>query len=129
MMLHKYDGCRCLVIRDLRIEFLIGILDEERQKPQPVVLNIAVFVPENGPATSTDINDYVSYAVIVDDIKALAQSDRHIPLVENLAEEIATLVLKDQRANRVVVDITKPNIIPEATGVGVIIERTRNGCV
>lgn len=128
-MLHKYDGCRCLVIRDLRIEFLIGILDEERQKPQPVVLNIAVFVPENGPATSTDINDYVSYAVIVDDIKALAQSDRHIPLVENLAEEIATLVLKDQRANRVVVDITKPNIIPEATGVGVIIERTRNGCV
>ena len=128
-MLHKYDGCRCLVIRDLRIEFLIGILDEERQKPQPVVLNIAVFVPENGPATSTDINDYVSYAVIVDDIKALAQSDRHIPLVENLAEEIAALVLKDQRANRVVVDITKPNIIPEATGVGVIIERTRNGCV
>jgi len=119
------ESCRCLVIRDLRLDFLIGILEEEKRSPQPVVINLRAFVPESGPATSFDIADYVSYSDIIDGITALALSARHIPLVENLAEEVATIVLRDQRVKRVIVEIMKPEIIAQAAGVGVVIERTR----
>ncbi len=119
----QLQGCRCVVVRDLTLEFSIGILDEEKKRPQPVVINLQIFVPESGRATSTDIADYVSYADVVDGIKAIASSRRHILLLETLAEEIASLVLRDKRVKRVIVDLSKPQIIPEAGGVGVIIER------
>ncbi len=121
------DGRICVSIRDLQIDFLIGILEHEKLEPQRVRLNVAVFVPDAGPHDSTDIADYVSYADVVDGIKALAASGRHIPLVENLAEEIARLVLADRRVERVIVDVRKPDIIPEAGSVGVTIERRRPG--
>ena len=121
------EGEMCLSIRDLEIEFLIGILEHEKRRPQRVRLNISVVVPDSGSHESTDVADYVSYADVIEKIRALAASGRHIPLVENLAEEVAELVLEDARVSRVVVDIQKPDIVPEAGGVGVTIERRRSG--
>lgn len=117
------DGEMCLSIRDLEIDFLIGILEHERRHKQRVRLNIAVLVPDSGKHESTDVVDYVSYADVIDKIKALAASGRHIPLVENLAEEVAGLLLEDGRVARVIVDVQKPDIISEAGGVGITIER------
>lgn len=119
------DGRLCISIRDLEVDFRIGILEHEKRAPQRVRLNVAAFVPDAGPHDSTEIADYVSYADVVDGIKALAASGRHIPLVENLAEEIARLVLADARVERVIVEVQKPDIIPEAGSVGVTIERGR----
>ncbi len=119
------DGRIRVCIRDLEIDFRIGILEHEKREPQRVRLNVDAFVADAGPHDSTDIADYVSYAELVDGIKALAASGRRIPLVENLAEEIARLVLADRRVERVIVDVRKPDIIPEAGSVGVTIERRR----
>lgn len=118
-------GRLCVFVRDLELDVLIGILAHERRAPQRVRLNVAAFVADPGPHDSTDIADYVSYADIVDGIKTLAASGRHIPLVENLAEEVARLVLADDRVERVIVEVQKPDIIPEAGSVGVAIERRR----
>ena len=72
---------------------------------------------------SDDLADYVSYADIVEQLKARAASTRHVNLVETLAEEVAALALADKRVASVVVDVRKTEIIPEAEGVGVIIRR------
>ena len=120
------DGEMCLSIRDLEIDVPIGILEHEKRRPQRVRFNIAAIVADSGRHESTDVADYVSYAEVIGKIKALAASGRHIPLVENLAEEVAGLVLEDARVLRVVVDIQKPDIIPEAGGVGVTIQRRRS---
>lgn len=119
------EGHRCLVIDRLRLTLRIGILESEKQAPQEVVVSLRMFVREDGPAVSTDIADYVSYADIVAGVRAIADSGRHIPLVENLAEEIAALALSDARVTRVIVDVRKTRIIADCEGVGVIIERWR----
>lgn len=124
---HSLGGCRCVVIESLRLPFSIGIFDHEKEAPQEVCISLRLYVPEDGPAVSTDISDYVSYADIVDSIEALANSGRHILLVETLAEEIAKLALSDRRVSRVIVDVRKTEIIPAAAGVGVIIERMQEG--
>ena len=117
------SGNRCVVIDGLELPFFIGIYDHEKTSRQTVRISLKLFVPESGPAESTDIVDYVSYADVVDGIKALAESERHTLLVETLAEDIASLALSDKRVARVIVDVRKTEIIPEAEGVGVMIER------
>lgn len=126
MSTSRLDGHRCLVIDRLRLTMLIGILEREKREPQEVVVTIRMFIPEAGRARSTDIGHYVSYADVVDGVRAIAASGRHIPLVENLAEEIADVALADKRVARAVVDVRKTGIIPDCDGVGVIIERSRD---
>lgn len=127
MTIDGLTGNRCVVIDGLELPFFIGIFDHEKEARQNVRISLRLFVPEPGPAESTDIADYVSYADVVDGIKAIAESERHTLLVETLAEEIATLALSDKRVARVIVDVRKTDIIPEADGVGVIIERKQEG--
>lgn len=119
-------GHRCIVVGALRLPFLIGIYDHEKKTPQEVVVTIHLFVPETGRVEGSDMADHVSYGDIVRGVKTIAESHRHIPLVENLAEEIADIALADPRVASVRVDVRKMEIIPEAgEGVGVIIERSR----
>jgi dihydroneopterin aldolase len=118
-------GQRCVVIDDLRLRFFIGVHEHEKQARQEVSITIHMLVPESGAPPSDDLADYVSYADVVDKLKARAASMRHANLVETLAEEVAALALADARVASVVVDLRKTEIIPEAKGVGVIIHRRR----
>ena len=118
-------GQRCVVIDDLRLRFFIGVHAHEKRARQEVSITIHMFVAETGALPSDDLADYVSYADIVDRLKARAASTRHIELVETLAEEAADLALADARVESVVVDVRKTQIIAEAKGVGVIIRRQR----
>jgi FolB domain-containing protein len=118
-------GQRCVVIDDLRLRFFIGVHAHEKRARQEVSITIHMFVAETGALPSDDLADYVSYADIVDQLKARAASTRHIKLVETLAEEAAALAFTDPRVASAVVDVRKTEIIPEAKGVGVIIHRRR----
>ena len=118
-------GERCVVVDDLRLRFFIGVHEHEKRARQEVSITIHMFVPESGVPPSDNLADYVSYADIVDKLKARAASARHTNLVETLAEEVVELALADPRVARVVVDVRKTEIIPEAKGVGVIIQRGR----
>lgn len=119
------EGHRCLVIDRLRLSMLIGILNSEKTETQEVVVSLRLYIPEHGRAVSTDIADYISYADVVERVRALA-AEGHIPLVENFAEQIADIALADPRVARVVIDVRKTEIIPDCDGVGVTIERTRH---
>ena len=118
-------GYCCILIDRLRLPFLIGILKSEQNAPQDVIVSLAAYMRESGASRSGDIADTVSYADLVDGIRAIAASGRHIPLVEQLAEEIAELALAEARVDHVRVAVTKPDIIAECSSVGVVIERSR----
>ncbi len=115
-----------LRIRDLTLNFSIGIRPHEREKKQRVIINLWMYIPHQGRLDSERMEDYVSYSDIIGKIKEIANSDRHIELVENLAEKIADIALADERIGRLIIDVDKPDIIPEAAGVGVRIERLRD---
>ena len=126
--IHPDIGQRCVVIDDLRLRFFIGVHAHEKKARQEVSITIYMFVaepfePKPGASLSDDLADYVSYADIVEQLKARAASACHVNLVETLAEEVAALALEDKRVASVVVDVRKTEIIPEAKGVGVIIRR------
>lgn len=118
-------GYRCVIIDDLRLGFFIGVLPEEKGRRQQVSITINMLVPDSISPASDDIRDHVSYSDIVDRLRERARSNRHVNLVETLAEEVAAFALADPRVDCVLVDVRKTEIIPEAASVGVMIRRER----
>ncbi|MBO6686743.1 MAG: dihydroneopterin aldolase, partial [Parvibaculum sp.] len=72
-----------------------------------------------------DLSNVVCYATVVDGIKAIV-SEGHLNLVETLAERIAASCLEDERVRVALVRVEKLAVIPEASSVGVEIERVRH---
>ena len=119
-------GQRCIVVDDLRLAFLIGVHEHEKQARQEVSITLHMFVPDVAATPrSDDLADHVSYSDVIAKLRERAQSVRHTNLVETLAEEVADFALADARVESVVVDVRKTQIVPEAKGVGVIIRRQR----
>jgi dihydroneopterin aldolase len=112
-------------VRDLCLDFSIGVLPEEHLAPQPVRIDLAIFSMHEGRHDSEDLGRYVSYATVIDAVRRLAREGGHVELVETLAERICDLALADPRVLRVRVTVDKPTIIPEAGAVGVTVQRTR----
>ena len=103
---------------------LIGVYDNEKINPQPIVVNIDLSVAEGAHPTDDDLKHVVSYEIVVKKVEAiLAQG--HINLVETLAERIAEACLTDTRVQAARVRVEKPEVIPNAASVGVEIERDR----
>ena len=117
------NGDYCVFLRDVTLHLPIGILDEERGQTQPVIVNVQMYIPDPGRFESEKIADYVSYADVYDALKTLERDEKHIELVENLAETVAAMALGQKGVTRVVVTIEKPEIIAAARSVGVTIER------
>ena len=110
-------------IRDLELSALIGVHGHEKAKPQRVRLNVELYVREAGD-TADDIRNVVSYEAVIARIEAIV-AQGHVHLVETLAERIARDCLADERVVSVRVRVEKPDIIRNAAGVGVEIERRR----
>jgi 7,8-dihydroneopterin aldolase/epimerase/oxygenase len=113
---------RHVFVRDLDCMALIGIYDQEKAKPQRIIVNIDLSVEEG--SGDDDISHVVSYEVVVKKVEAILAAG-HINLVETLCENIAQSCLKDKRVIAARVRVEKPDIIPNARSVGVEIERAR----
>jgi FolB domain-containing protein len=110
-----------IFVRDFVLPVRIGAYAREREKPQNVRFNIDVMIQRPGHVPE-DIRDIFSYDVITDGIRIIV-ADEHIPLVETLAERIATLILGHPRVANVTVRVEKLEVGPG--GVGVEIKRER----
>src|SRR5437762_2691559 len=105
-----------IIIRDLRLDILIGIHDHEKEKPQPVLLNIEA---EIEPLSMDDsIDSTVCYSTMIKKIQDLAGRS-HVNLVETLAENIANLLMQDARIGNILVRVEKTAVYKFATAVGV----------
>jgi dihydroneopterin aldolase len=111
-----------VIIRDLRVEALIGIHKRERHVRQTVSIDLDIGLPGNAVFASDKVADTVDYEQASNAIRALAAS-QHFRLVETLADRIASLLIKDFGAPWVKVSAAKIGILPNAKFVGVTIER------
>lgn len=114
-------GLRHVFIRELKLLASIGIHPHERDQKQMIAIDVNVAVKEHGVLPS-QISEVVCYETLCRQIKDLV-STGHIELVETLAEDIASTILRDHRILMVRVSIEKPEAIAEAAAVGVEIER------
>lgn len=112
---------RHVFVRDLVLDCSIGVHAHEKDGPQRVRVNLDLAVREDRPIAD-DIGNVVCYEAIVSGIRALVAAG-HVNLVETLAERIAAMCLDDVRVRIARVRVEKLDVFPDATSVGVEIER------
>ena len=113
-----------ILIRDLRVEVLIGIHKRERHVAQVVSIDLDIGLPGTTVFATDKVSDTIDYEQVALRIKALAGTG-HFRLVETFAERIAKLLVEDFKAPWVKVSAAKIGILPNAKFVGVSIERRR----
>lgn len=111
-----------ILIRDLRVEVLIGIYRREKYVPQTVSVDLDIGIPGETVFASDRVADTIDYAQVASRIKALGASG-HFRLVETFADRIARILIDEFKAPWVKVSAAKIGILPNAKFVGVAIER------
>ncbi len=93
-------------LRGLRCTGIIGVLPEERERAQPLEIDLDVECDLSRAATSDDLGDTLDYGAMTDQVVALVAgtSDR---LLERLAGRIAEALTVDPRVRAVTVTVRK----------------------
>lgn len=109
-------------IRDLKIDANIGIYDWEKAIKQKIRIDLEMAWDNSVPAASDDIADALNYKETAQKVTELVQS-QHFDLVERLAEEIATMLMRDMKVPWLRLTLGKPGAVKSSSEVGVRIER------
>ena len=111
-----------ILVRDLRVEVLIGIHKRERHVAQVVSIDLDIGIPGTTVFATDKVADTIDYEQVALRIKALAGTG-HFRLVETFADRVAKLLIDDLKAPWVKVSAAKIGILSNAKFVGVSIER------
>ena len=111
-----------MFIKDLVLQCIIGTRPLERKKKQKIIINIALECSLSRAGKSDSIGDTVNYDDLQRTIRGLASRSRFF-LIERLADEIASICLRNKRVTGVIVSVDKPDAIPGAKSAAVEINR------
>lgn len=119
----QLKNCRHIVIKDVERNMMIGAYDHEKQAPQPVVINVELFV------RTADEGDQLENAYNYDEVieaidKVLGQG--HICLQETLVDSLALQLLNNPQVQAVVVRSEKTKAYPDVKSASVEIFRARH---
>lgn len=123
------DGLRHVFLRDMVLPARIGVHPHERTAAQRVRINIDLAVieattpPPARPMTvAEELARVVDYEAIAQRVRAIV-GERHVRLVETLAEALAAACLSDTRVRIARIRVEKLDVFPDAVSAGVEIER------
>jgi FolB domain-containing protein len=113
-------------VTGLRVLGVHGVRDFEKERPQPFDIDVVVHTDLRPGASSDDLADTVSYSDVMADATAVIRGPQR-DLLETLAEDIASAVLRRPRADSVEVVVRKPKVFSsldvDVASVGVRITR------
>lgn len=109
-------------VRDHVREVEIGAFKSERGVTQRIRFNVVLEVGRHAAAVSDDVDQVISYDMIVEAIDAVLAAGR-INLLETCAERLAEKCLADPRTVRALVRVEKLDRIPGALGVEIVRSR------
>lgn len=112
-------------IRQLRLPAWIGLYRHEKVSPQTIEIDLEIALSDSRVFKTGKVADTIDYGVVVAHIRTLLEKER-FGLVENLAERLAGLIIKDFNSPHVKVSIAKLGVVRDAKLVGVSIERSRS---
>ena len=115
-----------IVIERLEFQGRCGITPEERQRPQPLAIDLELDCETASAAASGHLSDTVDYAQVVERIVDLG-SKEVCALLETFGEKILTLLFTEFPISRARLWLRKlsPPISPKAGSVGVKLDRPR----
>jgi len=110
-------------IENLRVDCVVGLTEEERRRPQKVIVDVSMYLGLRRAAAGEKIEKTVNYREARDRISRFVATGEFV-LLEGLAEGIASLVLDAFEVERVKVRVRKEKYSVEPS-IGVEIERAR----
>jgi dihydroneopterin aldolase len=103
-------------LKDLTFDCIIGTLPFEREKEQPIVLNISIWLDFTQAARNDDLVHSIDYAQLSDNLKEFIRGAK-FQLEETLVLETAKYILGNYpKALATEVRVSKPNAIPNCAG-------------
>ena len=114
-----------IFVRSLVVHAILGVNPHERVTPQPIRISFTLEA-DTRPAAATDhIRDALDYARAAERASEVTRNGQ-FQLAETLAERIAAMLLAEFPTDRVRVEVEKPDALPDAAGVCLLIERRRD---
>ena len=120
----KFKYKRKVIIKNLVLNIFIGIHNFEKKKKQKVRFNIEVITNPFVKPNNKDLTTILNYEEIINKIKILVKKDHH-ELLEDLAENIFTIIFQNNLAQKAKIKIEKLEIIKNSESVGVEFSKSR----
>ena len=120
----KFKYKRKIIIKDLILKISIGIHNFEKKKKQRVKFNIEIFTNPYVLPNNKDLNSIINYEEIVSKIEKITYS-RHHELLEDLAENIFTMIFKDKLVKKINLKIEKLDIFKKTKSVGIEVSKSK----
>jgi 7,8-dihydroneopterin aldolase/epimerase/oxygenase len=111
-----------IFISELKLDALVGIYAWEHEVPQTIQLDLELAIDASLCAQSGKIADTVDYAKVVGRVADIVAA-RHFTLLEKLAEELATVIVREFGTPWVRISIAKLAPLRGVKKLGVTIER------
>ena len=112
-----------ITIVDLEVFYRVGVTDEERARPQRLLLTLDMKFDFSSAAVSGRLGRTIDYHEVAKHLFKLGET-RSWRLIESTATDIANKILADFRPESVTVEVKKFSI-PEARYVSVSLTRQR----
>ena len=109
-------------ITDLEVFYQVGITEQERAKPQRLLLSIEMEHDFTSAISRDDLAETIDYHAIAQRLLRFG-SDCHWQLIETLAADIAAMILEDFKPRSISVEVKKFPI-PQAAHVSVRVARS-----
>jgi len=112
-----------ITINDLEVQYCVGVTDEERAKPQRLLITVDMTYDFSSAAVSDRLEKTIDYQRVADTLLTFGQAHSW-KLIEKLAANVADLILLEFRPQAITVEVKKFPI-PQARYVSVVLTRTR----
>ena len=112
-----------IAIVDLEVHYCVGVTDQERAKPQKLLLTIEMSVDFAAAAQTDRVEKTINYQRVVDDLLQFGEG-RSWRLLEKLVSNIADRIITEYEPDSVLVE-AKKFVIPQARHVAVSVTRGR----
>ncbi len=112
-----------IAIVDLEVHYCVGVSDEERAKPQRLLLSIDLNLDFSSAAMTDRVEKTINYQRVVDDLLKFGEG-RSWRLLEKLVSNLADRIMSEYEPDSVLVE-AKKFVIPQARYVAVSVTRGR----
>lgn len=106
-----------ITIKDLEVFYCVGVPDEERAKPQRLLLTIDITYDFSVAAVSDRIQKTIDYYAVSQTLLNYGEG-RSWKLIEKLSANLADLIINEYKPQAVTVEVKK-FVIPQAQYVSV----------
>ena len=110
-------------IVDLEVFYRVGVPDEERAKPQRLLLTVEMECDFSKAAKTDSIADTIDYFAVTQRLLKFGEG-REWKLIEKLAADIVGMILSEFKPQSVTVELRKFPI-PQARHVSVVVTKKR----